>query len=136
MLNKVAYHIKNRISEPLNVGNLDSYRNIIHASDAASAINIIISQNYGDNYIICGNESNKMIDLVKKMYNLSGIELIQKENNCYYSLNFESNPVLIVDECGFNDFVPTNIKGKSVKLEKLGWSPVYSVEDIIKELLI
>lgn len=118
LLNKVAYHIKNRLPEPLNVGNLDSYRNIIHASDVASAINIIISQNYGDNYVISGNESNKMVDLVNLMYNLSGIE-----------------PNLIMNDYG-NENIPTNINGESVKLKNLGWNPVYSVNDIIKELLI
>jgi GDP-D-mannose dehydratase len=70
LLNKVSDHIKNRISEPLNVGNLDSYRNIIHASDVASAINVIISQNYGDNYVICGNELNKIYRKIQILLNI------------------------------------------------------------------
>ena len=67
LLNKVASHIQSWKSgnrTTLTVGKLDSYRNIIHASDVASAIHTIISQNRGDNYVICGETSHKMYDLV------------------------------------------------------------------------
>ena len=75
LLNKVAHHARNYKQElkPLIVGNLDSYRNILHAKDVAKAIHVIISQETGDNYLICNEVSYKMYDLVVELYKKMGI---------------------------------------------------------------
>jgi GDPmannose 4,6-dehydratase len=74
LLNKVAVHIKSwkdGNKTALQVGNLDSYRNILHASDVANAIHMIISQDKGDTYLICNDESHQVYDLVLKLYSNS-----------------------------------------------------------------
>ena len=69
LLNKIAVNIKcwnNNKKDPLKLQSLESFRNIIHPVDVVSAINIILDQDRGDDYNICGYESHKIFDLVLK----------------------------------------------------------------------
>jgi GDP-D-mannose dehydratase len=137
LLNKVSAHIKDWISgnkTALNVGNLDSYRNMLHASDVASAINTIISQKKGDTYLICNTETHKIYDLVIKLYSMSGLELELKENILYEKTSGLEVVIIQNKQLGF-DFRPTNIRGEPNKLKKLGWTPSVSIDNILSELL-
>lgn len=133
LLNKVAEHLKNYKSvPPLTVGNLDSYRNIVHASDVARAIFTIIAQPTANNYLICNNESHKVKDLVLSLIRQS-IEMEERDNIIY---DKDQNPVLIIKPdtiLGF-DSTPTNIRGECIHLRELGWTPKVSMGDILKEI--
>jgi GDP-mannose 4,6-dehydratase len=134
LLNKIANHIKalktGDTVVPLALGNLDSYRNILHASDVAAAIHIIVSQKTGDDYLICNTESYKIYDLVMKLYNNAGFELVNKENVFY--IKDTETAILIINDIRFsNDTSPTNIRGEPKKLQALGWNPSISVDDIL-----
>lgn len=136
LLKKVAAHIselKNGKSSSLTVGNLDSYRNIIHASDVANAIHTIVSQDEGNSYLICGNETNKMLDLVLRLYEFAGIKLGPRNNN-YYDLS-SGNLVLKINSDLGVDSAPINIRGEPKLLREFGWKPEISVNEIIEELL-
>ena len=137
LLNKVAKHIAdckaNDIITPLIVGDLSSYRNILHASDVAAAIHIIISQEQGEDYLICNTKSHKVYDLVLQLYANVGIELEQRENILY---KHGSNTEVVVMEnkyVGF-DTLPTNIQGHPKKLLDLGWSPKTSINTILLDI--
>ena len=142
LLNKVARHAKqwnsSDIKEPLVVGSLESYRTILHASDAAKAIKTIIECNKGDTYLICNDisENTKVIDLVIKIYKQIGINLYQKHNHLVERIDGTEVPVVIIDSCnrGF-DNIATNIRGDCNKLTQMGWMPQFRVNDIINELL-
>jgi len=136
LLNKIASHIKlwkNGNKTALTVGNLDSYRNILHASDVANAIHMIISQEKGDSYSICHEESHKVYDLVLKLYSLSGIDL-ERKNNTLFDKITGLEVVIIQDiQLGF-DSTPTNIRGEALKLKALGWKHQKSIKSILEEL--
>jgi GDP-mannose 4,6-dehydratase len=137
LLNKVAHHIKEwkkGNKNTLYVGSLDSYRNILHASDVANAIYSIISQDKGDSYLICNNKSHKINDLVLELYLMAGINIEVKDNIFYEK---DSNLELLVIEnkkIGFDTNI-TNIKGNPSKLNLIGWSPSVSIQHILLELL-
>jgi GDP-mannose 4,6-dehydratase len=137
LLNKVASHIKawnTGEKTALHVGNLDSYRSILHASDVANAIQLITSQEKGNSYLICNAESHKMYDLVVKLYLANGIEL-ERSDNILREKNTGLEVVIIQDkQLGF-DSAPTNIRGEATKLSALGWTPLMSVADILGELV-
>jgi GDPmannose 4,6-dehydratase len=136
LLKKVAAHIgeiKNGKTKFLTVGNLDSYRNIIHASDVAHAIHTIVSQDEGASYLICGNGSHKMLDLVMRLYEFAGIKLGPRNNN-YYDLSSGNLILKINNDLGV-DSTPINIRGEPKRLVYLGWKPEISVDEILKELL-
>lgn len=137
LLNKVAQHIKNWKKgevDILKVGNLDSYKNILHATDVANAIKTIVEQEKGDNYLICSKEKHKILDLVLKLYSQGGIELEKKEN-----IFFEKETglqVLVIENNQLGiDSMPINIIGNPTKLAALGWEPQISIDNILEELI-
>lgn len=137
LLNKIASHIrewKSGNKTVLKVGNLDSYRNIIHASDVANAIHLIVLQEKGDDYLICGDGSYKVYDLVLRLYSQAGIN-VENNNNILYEKETGSEMVIIQDkQLGF-DSTPTNIRGEAIKLKGLGWNIHTNIENILNELL-
>ncbi len=139
LLNKVAHHIRkwkqNQDILPLSVGNLDSHRNILHATDVASAIFAIILQETPDNYLICNSENYIMKDLVFLLFKYSGIEIEERDNVIYDKLH--NKPVIIINnnrQLGI-DSTPTNIRGESVNLKKIGWTPKVSINEILQEII-
>jgi GDP-D-mannose dehydratase len=132
LLKKISIHAKKWKNDnvPIKLGSLDSYRNIIHASDAAKAIKLILEQPIGDTYIISGNESIKILELVLKVYSNNGIPIVVKDNVLY-----SDNKIVASIETTNNgiDIVPIDIRGKSMKLTDLGWKSTYSIDDIINE---
>lgn len=135
LLNKISNHIKNWLDnkEPLTLGNLDSYRNIIHASDVANAIFYILEEKNGNNYLICNDNSYKIIDLVKLLYSRANINLI-KDNNIFYDSN-TNLPVIIIQENQLSfESAPTNISGTATNLKNIGWEPLISIKNILDEI--
>lgn len=137
LLNKMGKHIKTwkqGEKTALKVGNLDSYRNIIHACDVASAIHSILKQEKGDSYLLCGYQSYKILDLVFRLYSLANIELVQRENILYEKATDEKVVVMDTTPPGL-DSTPIHIRGEPKKLEKIGWKPIFSIDDILGELV-
>ena len=135
LLNKISNHIKNWLDnkEPIILGNLDSYRNIIHASDVANAIFYILEEKNGNNYLICNDNSYKIIDLVKLLYSRANINLI-KDNNIFYDSN-TNLPVIVIQENQLSfESAPTNITGTATNLKNIGWEPLISIKNILDEI--
>lgn len=135
LLSKLAKHIQEWKMQKtyICVGSLDSYRNILHASDVASAISFIISQDIGDSYLICNDECVKILDIVIQFYKIAGIELYQGDGGLY-----EKNTDLLVikiDNCLGCDNTPIHIHGERTKLDKLGWKPSYTINNILEEFI-
>jgi GDP-D-mannose dehydratase len=134
LLHKINEHAKKwkTTFEPIKLGPLNSYRTILHASDAAKAIKSILEQEQGLTYTICGNENSKVVDLVTKIYSLNGIT-INIINDKLYS---DNKLVAVIENNNKGiDTLPINIRGYANRLKHLGWTPTYSVDDILKELV-
>jgi GDP-mannose 4,6-dehydratase len=137
LLNKISAHIKewkNGNKTTLQVGSLESCRNILHASDVANAIHTIVSQEKGDTYLISSDESHKIYDLVVKLYSISGID-IEKGENALYEKESGLSVLVIQENNSGLDSRPINIRGDSVKLRNLGWKQLVSIEQILSFLL-
>lgn len=132
LLNKIALHAKEwkNNKKSLHLSSLDSSRNIIHASDVASAIDLILDQKHGDDYVICNNSNIKVLDLVVKSYQLWGINLIVDGKNL---VDKDTSEIVIEIDGNVREPV-TNIQGDNSKLLGLGWSPRYSIDDILDEI--
>lgn len=132
MLRKVAEHAKQWHAKHnvLLLGSLDSYRNIIHASDVADALIVIAKQASGSNYNICGSNSIKVETLVVDLYSIFGITL-EKRGHIYYDI-ITTLPVIEVGNHFRSDV--TNISGAANRLISLGWIPKYSIADILHDI--
>jgi nucleoside-diphosphate-sugar epimerase len=56
------------------VGSLESNRSILHAYDVANAFLLIAEQDTAKNYVISNDDSYKVKDLAKLIYNLREID--------------------------------------------------------------
>jgi GDP-D-mannose dehydratase len=134
LLNKINNHLKNKIDKPLEIGTLESYRNIIHPLDVVNSIKYIFNNNIGDDYNICNYSSYKIEDLVLKLYKNFNIELIKDETNNTYCDKDTNNIMLIIKDLNIGiDNKVINIRGSPDKLTKLGWKINYSLENILDE---
>ena len=133
LLNKIYNHLKNENTEPLIVGSLNSYRNIIHPSDVVDGIQYILEHNKGDDYNICGYNSYKIEDLVFNLYKKFNVELIKKDDNIYYDKQTNLPRLIIKDTNNGLDIKNININGYPYKLTSLNWKIKYSIEDILNE---
>ncbi len=134
LLRKITDHAREwkTTLKPLILGPLNSWRTFLHGSDAAKAIKIITEQQNGDNYIISGNESIKILDLVLQVYLVNGININITDNILYC----DNKIVAIIENPNDGiDVSPINIKGTPTKLYKLGWRQQYSLNDIISEIV-
>ena len=133
LLNKVSLHAKqwSQTKSVLNLGPLCSYRNILHAVDAAKAIKLIIKQNEGASYIISNDENILVYDLVKKIYAKHGINIIQQDNIIYDQ--HSTKIVACIENKHSVDYQSVNIHSCSAKLKQLGWNITMTINDIINE---
>ena len=138
LLKKIANHIQEIKKGNLNtliVGNLDSYRNIIHASDVANAIRSILLLDHGDNYNISNDHMINIKTLVFNLCELAGISLYENNNSFYMKNILIDKPIVTIDNNIGNEKQTIYISGKSNKLYKLGWKPKFDVYDILNEYL-
>lgn len=133
LLNKLAYHshqwIRNKM--PIQIGNLRSMRNIIHASDVARAIHYILMDG-DENYVICHDRSHRIEDLVKNLYQKVGVELVFQDD--IYVSKETGEVVLIVDGHNKRNEPSNNINGDNSSLKNLGWKPQKSMDNILEEI--
>ena len=112
---------------------MSSYRNIIHSSDVAKAIDIIIKQDKGDNYVICNEESVQMINVVLDIYKASNINVYV--NSDMSIVEIDTNNVVATTLLKREGDIISDIKGSSKKLKALGWKPQFTIQDIINDIV-
>jgi GDP-mannose 4,6-dehydratase len=130
LMKKIKTHIENwnHKREVLNLGCLYSYRNMSHVDDVVDAICIILEQEKGDNYVISGEESYLVVDIVIRFYAKHNIELI-KDGRRLLEKNTKET-VVVFDESKEG----LNINGCSEKLRSLGWRQKYSFDKMLEML--
>lgn len=136
LLKKVALHAKavqEGSSEPLVLGSLTSYRTITHAADVATAIQLLLAQPQGDNYLICTPNSQTTEELVLAIYKHHGI-LLEKRDSDFY--NRETGILVVKTDRARHSRTEdcVNITGCCKKLIALGWKPSYDVAGILADM--
>jgi GDPmannose 4,6-dehydratase len=132
LLKKVALHARyfKETRTPICLGNLDSWRNINHAEDVATAIRTILDQKNGATYVICSSNFHKVQDLVVDIYKCFDI-FLEPVDNCLV----DKTTGMIVAHIGSSlRSQITKINGNPKKLTDLGWSPKYTTQAILDEL--
>ena len=132
LLKKLTNHSKTWMNTklPIHVGSLESNRSIVHAYDVAKAFLVIANQSTARDYIVSSDESYKIKDLVKLIYNMANIDIVEK-NNMFVELDSKL-PVIIMDSCFRNEI--TDIKGDNASLKSIGWTQSYSIEETLREM--
>lgn len=118
---KGACMIKLGLQDKLEIGNIDSYRDWGHSKDYVRAMELIINHDMADDFVVSTMETHsvrEMCDVVFKYLDLNYLDYVVQ------------NPKFIRPE-----ELPY-LKGDSTKLRTtLGWTPTYSFEELMYEMV-
>jgi len=118
---KTAVEIKKGIKDKLYIGNMESTRDWGHAKDYVEAMWRILQLDSPGDYVCSTGQSHSVRDLVEYVFGKLDLnwKIYVEQNDKYF------RPEELQD-----------LKGDSSKLrEKTGWSPTYSFESMLDEMI-
>ncbi|HEV2830402.1 MAG TPA: GDP-mannose 4,6-dehydratase [Hanamia sp.] len=135
------------LQDTLYLGNLNAQRDWGHAKDYVEAMWRILQQDKPEDFVIATGVTTAVRDFVKMAFSEIGVELeftgtdseekgiVTECNNADYKLPV-GKEVVAIDP---NYFRPTEVElliGDATKAkEKLGWQPVYTLPELVKEMV-
>ena len=118
---KQAVEITKGLRDKLELGNLDSYRDWGHSKDYVRGMNMIINHSKADDFILATGETHSVRDLCETVF---------KKLNMDYRDYVVQNPIYMRPE------ELKYLKGDFSKAkETLGWSPEYTFETMLEEMI-
>lgn len=117
---KEAVKIKKGLSTELKLGNLNATRDWGHAKDYVEAMWLILQQDKPDDFVCATGISHSVLDLVKYTFN---------------KLDLDWEPYIKVDEKYLRPEELEDLKGDPTKLRQLGWTPEYTFETMMDEMI-
>jgi GDPmannose 4,6-dehydratase len=118
---KGALRIKMGVTNFLDLGNLDSYRDWGHSRDYVRAMNMILRHSTPDDFVVATGETHSIRELCDLVFTSLGLSWEEH-------VRFDSR-LLRPKE------VP-RLRGDSTKIrESIGWKPTYSFEALINEMI-
>ena len=118
---KTAVQIKLGLTDKLELGNLDAYRDWGHSKDYVRAMHLILQQNEPGDWVVATGETRSVRDMCK--YVFSKLELN------YEDYVIQNQKFLRPEELPY-------LKGDSTKIRtELGWRPEYTFEMMMDEMI-
>ncbi len=118
---KTAVEIKKGISELLELGNLDSYRDWGHSYDYVRAMHKIVNAEKPDDYVVATGQTHSVRELCE--YVFSKLELDYKN-------------YLVQNPKFFRPQELKYLKGDSYKIRSmLDWNPTYNFETLLDDMI-
>lgn len=118
-LSTLIYRILNGGNDKIKLHDLNFYRDVSHAEDFMNGVKLILEGSIDDDFIFSSGISTNYLDFSKKFFHLHNLDFY---NYIDYT---ESNNYQ-------NDY---NIIGDSSKLKSIGWSPKYTVDKLILDII-
>jgi GDPmannose 4,6-dehydratase len=123
--------------KPLELGNLNSYRDWGHAKDYVNAMYLILQQDKPDDYVISTGEAYSVKQFVEECLKYYGEKIIwvgEKENEKGYSSNGQL--IVVVNPKYFRPSEVPYLLGNSTKAKtKLNWVPQYNFSGLVSDML-
>jgi GDPmannose 4,6-dehydratase len=118
---KTAVQIKLGLTDKLELGNLDAYRDWGHSKDYVRAMHLILQQSEPDDWVVATGETRSVRDMCK--YVFGKLELN------YEDYVIQNQKFLRPEELPY-------LKGDSTKIRtELGWQPEYTFEMMMDEMI-
>ncbi len=137
-ITRAVARIKLGLQQKLYIGNLDAKRDWGHARDYVEAQWLILQQEAPDDYVIATGEQYSVREFLEASFHEVGIK-IRWEGEGVEEKGYDDNSGKVLVEVDTRYFRPTEVDallGDSTKArEKLGWQPVVSFEDLVKEMV-
>ena len=130
--------ILNGTASKLELGNLNSYRDIGHAKDYMCAVYLTMQQNTPDNYVIATGETHSVREIVQRVFAYAGYSILWKGQGVD-EIGYDSNTgkdLIFVNKDLFRPSDVTFLLGDPSKITTtLGWTPSISFEQLIEEMV-
>ena len=118
---KGAVEIKMGKRDKLDLGNLDSFRDIGNSKDYVRAMWMILNHSDPDDFVVSTMETHSIREIADLTFKMLG-------------LNYEDH--VVIDEKNFRKEELPYLKGDSTKIrETLGWKPEFTFEQTIEEMV-
>ncbi len=137
-ITRAAARIKLGLQEKLFLGNLHAERDWGHAKDYVEGMFLMMQQPEADDYVLATGKKISVRRFAELAFAEAGIKIEWKGNGVdEKGINAATGKAIV--EIDRNYFRPAEVDclqgdaGKAKK--KLGWSPKYTVEDLVKEMM-
>ena len=125
----------------LYIGNLEAQRDWGHAKDYCQGMISMLQHEIPDDYVLSTGEVHSVRDAIHKAFECVDIDIEWKGKKGSleeYAVRKDNGQIVVrIDERYFRPSEVDFLMGDSSKARKyLGWSPSYSFENIIKEIIL
>tara|TARA_R110000772_G_scaffold81439_1_gene173189 strand:- start:1795 stop:2757 length:963 start_codon:yes stop_codon:yes gene_type:complete len=117
---KMAVEIKKGMIDKLPLGNLEASRDWGHSKDYVEAMWLMLQQEDPDDFVCSTGISHTVRDLCEYVFN---------------KLDMDYKDYVTTDEKYFRPEELRDLKGDCSKLTKLGWTPKYTFETMLDEMV-
>tara|TARA_R110000824_G_scaffold125429_5_gene284541 strand:+ start:6077 stop:7048 length:972 start_codon:yes stop_codon:yes gene_type:complete len=118
---KTAVQIKKGLTDRLELGNMDSYRDWGHSKDYVRAMHLIINHETPEEFIVATGETHSVADLCETVFNMLDMN--------YRDYVVQNPKYMRPEELKY-------LKGDPSKAHSvLGWKPDYTFESMIEEMI-
>ena len=131
--------VKMGLAKPLKLGNLDALRDWGHAKDYVRAMWLMMQQDKADDYVISTMQQITVREFCRLVCEELGMNLVwQGEGLDEVGIDtISSQTIITVSPRYFRDAEVETLLGDSTKArEELGWEPEYTVEQMVKEMVL
>ncbi len=117
---KAACSIKLGLTDKLELGNMDSYRDWGHSKDYVRAMHLIMNLDEPGDYVVSTMETHSVREMCEVVFSYLGLD--------YRDYVVQNDKFLRPEELPY-------LKGDSTKLRELtGWKPTYTFEGMMHEM--
>lgn len=133
--------------DKIYMGNLDAKRDWGHAKDYVEAMWLILQQDTPEDFVIATGQTTPVRDFIRMAFNEVGVELefkgegvnekavVAQVNNPNYKFHV-GQEVVNIDPAYFRPTEVDLLIGDPTKAKsKLGWSPKYSLQEMVTEMV-
>jgi len=135
---KITLHIGSGTKEPLQIGNMDSYRDWGLADDYCDGMILMMEADEPDDYAVNTGESHSIRELIEEAYRCVNKKIIWKgKGKDEKGYDDATNELLVeVNEKWYRPVEVPYLHGDHSKIkEKLGWEPKTKFKELVKLMI-
>ena len=117
---KAAVEIKLGLTDKLELGNLDAYRDWGHAKDYVRAMHLILQQPEPNDYVVATGVTHSVREMCDYVFTKLGLD--------YKDYVIQNQKFLRPEELKY-------LKGDSSRIRTLGWEPEYTFETLMDDMI-